>query len=117
MDKQTEQAERKKQNARRCKSSKHCSKFKARIKIYDYGFVTFGEPAKARLETLPFYEKVLATYRFDYDEFLFVRCEVKGKLKILVIRFESNGTDRSHCKLLETWDPDHVITSIITRSK
>jgi hypothetical protein len=76
-----------------------------KIKVFNYGFVDFGEPSKSRLESMKFQTKIIRTYRRDYRQFSFVKCKLNELNVILVIRFEKNKVDRSSCQLLKNWDP------------
>ena len=75
------------------------------IKVFNYGFVDFGEPSELRLQSMEFQTKTIKTYRKDYHKFSFVRCKLNGLIETLVIGFEENRIERSSCQLLKNWDP------------
>jgi hypothetical protein len=77
---------------------------KPKIKIYDYGGSYLGEPSKSKLESFQYQVVTLRTYRHDYRQFLFVRCQITGRIKIVVLRFAEDKINRLSCQLLEKWD-------------
>ncbi len=102
---------------RKTKRDEHRLILKTKIMVYDCGFAQLSEPSKARIQLLPHYQKVLKTYRFDYDEFVFVRCQINGEKSTLAIRFQPNQIERSSCQLLANWDPRASITSPVVKKK